>query len=78
MLMERKLAVAAMLVLAAVTFAYSNHFRNEFQFDDVHSITENVFIRDLSNLPRFFTDTTTSSALPDNIDYRGSQSPVLG
>ena len=70
MLMERKLAVAAMLVLAAVTFAYSNHFRNEFHFDDGHSITENVFIRDLSNLPRFFTDTTTSSALPGNRSWR--------
>ncbi len=62
--------LAGALLLCAVTLTYSNHFRNAFHFDDFHSITDNVFVRDLDNLPRFFTDATTASALPANRAWR--------
>jgi hypothetical protein len=33
-----------------------NHFQNGFHFDDVHTITENPFIRDVRNIRRFFVN----------------------
>jgi tetratricopeptide (TPR) repeat protein len=57
-------------MLLVVLAAYANHFHNEFHFDDFHSITGNVFLQDLRNIPRFFTDPATSSTLPDHAVYR--------
>jgi tetratricopeptide (TPR) repeat protein len=48
----------ALVVLAA----YANHFQNGFHFDDPHTVVANVYIRDLGNIPRFFTDATMFSA----------------
>jgi tetratricopeptide (TPR) repeat protein len=62
--------VAALSVLLAVTLTYTNHFHNAFQFDDFHSITDNVFIRDLANVPKFFTDARTSSVYPTHQAWR--------
>ena len=45
------LAVAALLLVA-----YSNHFRNGFHFDDSHSIQDNVYVRELKHIPRYFLD----------------------
>ena len=59
-------AVAALFVLAT----YANHFHNAFHFDDSHTIENNVYIRDIANIPRFFTSTTTFSSLPANQSYR--------
>ncbi len=53
--------------------AYSNHFGNGFHFDDFHTVVNNPAIRDLHNLPRFFTDPATTSVLPANRVWR----PVL-
>ena len=53
-----------------VLAAYANHFQNEFHFDDYHAITSNPFIRDLSNIPRFFSDVTLSSSDPSGYMYR--------
>ena len=61
---------AALPVLLAVTLTYSNHFHNSFQFDDFHSINDNVFVRSLSNVPRFFVDATTSSVYPTHQSWR--------
>jgi tetratricopeptide (TPR) repeat protein len=61
-------AVAGILLL--VFFAYANHFQNSFHFDDSHSIQDNPWIRDLRNIPRFFTDGNTFSTLPTNRSYR--------
>ena len=58
------------LLLFAVTLTYSNHFHNDFHFDDDYRITQNVYIRDLHNLPRFFTDATTSATLPQLYTWR--------
>jgi tetratricopeptide (TPR) repeat protein len=67
---RRSFFVALAVLLGAVYLAYANHFENAFHFDDFHSITDNIYIRDLHNLPRFFTDASTSSALPANRTWR--------
>jgi tetratricopeptide (TPR) repeat protein len=59
--------VGAVLLFAA---AYSNSLRNAFHFDDSHVIVQNIFIRDVGNIPRFFTDANTFSSLPQNATYR--------
>jgi len=63
-------AVAAIALLAAVCAAYSNHFSNPFELDDMHTIVKNEAIRDLRNVSRFFTDSSTFSTLPANQAYR--------
>jgi tetratricopeptide (TPR) repeat protein len=67
---SKALPFVAAAVLALVGAAYANHFSNGFHFDDAHSIVGNPFIRDLRNVPRFFTDATTFSSLPANQAYR--------
>lgn len=70
--MNRKviLALLGVLVFAAILGTYSNHFSNEFHFDDAHTITDNGFIRDLKNIPLFFKDCSTSSSMPSHQGYR--------
>ncbi|MFN4233657.1 MAG: tetratricopeptide repeat protein [Bacteroidia bacterium] len=58
------------IVLIFTAITYSNHFNNGFHFDDSHAVESNVYIRDLSNIPRFFKDGTTFSSLPANQSYR--------
>jgi tetratricopeptide (TPR) repeat protein len=67
---RRSFALAAAAVLGAVTLAYSNHFENSFFLDDFHTVQDNVYIRYLGNIPRFFTDSTTFSAVPENRSWR--------
>src|SRR6476620_3287145 len=62
--------IAAVLLAAILLAAYSNHFQNSFHFDDAHTIENNAAIRELRNIPRFFVDATTFSALPSNQSYR--------
>jgi tetratricopeptide (TPR) repeat protein len=62
--------LAGITVLLGVSFAYSNHFHNGFQFDDHHSITNNVAIRSLSNFATFFADVKTSSVFPTHESWR--------
>src|ERR1022692_4693995 len=47
-----------------VLAAYANHFQNKFHFDDSPTIVENRFVRDLRNVPGFFTDATRFSVNP--------------
>jgi protein O-mannosyl-transferase len=54
----------------AVFIAYANHFHNTFHFDDAHTIENNVYIRDLHNIPLFFKDGSTFSSLPTNQSWR--------
>lgn len=59
--------------LAAVALflgAYSNSLHNGFHFDDQSVIVDNLFIRDLANIPHFFTDARTFSSFPLNAVYR--------
>jgi tetratricopeptide (TPR) repeat protein len=57
-------------IAALATIVYSNHFGNEFHFDDYHTIVQNPYIRNIHNLPRFFADNESSSVLPANRAWR--------
>lgn len=63
-------AAACALAVAVVALTYSNSLNNAFQFDDAHVVEENLFIRNLSNIPRYFTDASTFSSLTANATYR--------
>jgi tetratricopeptide (TPR) repeat protein len=65
------------LLLVAILAAYANHFHNGFHYDDGHTIVNNASIRELGNIPRFFRDATTFSALPSNQSYRPLVSTLL-
>src|SRR5688572_13348375 len=67
---RRRFSLAVAGALAVFAAAYSNSLRNAFHFDDVHVVETNLFIRDLANVPRFFTDATTFTSLPQNAVYR--------
>ncbi len=60
-------ALAALILLVG---AYANFFKNAFHFDDGHVLENNVFIRNIGNIPRFFVDARTFSSLPANSTYR--------
>jgi Flp pilus assembly protein TadD len=65
----------AFLWLAAVAAggvfaAYANHFHNSFHFDDGHVIQNNAYLRDLRNIPGFFTGASKFSSWPTLSDYR--------
>src|SRR5262249_44965198 len=66
-----RLASTALFVVLMA--AYANHFRNGFHFDDSHAIVENIYLRDVRYIPRYFIDATTFSVLPLNQTYR----PIL-
>lgn len=53
-----------------IFFTYSNHFNNDFHFDDSHVVQNNLYIRNLANIPHFFTDARLISSLPQNQQYR--------
>lgn len=59
-----------LLLALIVTITYANHFSNSFHFDDSHTIQNNLFIKDIRNIPLFFKDGTTFSSLPTNQSYR--------
>ncbi len=69
--MHRKYtALLVFALLVSVTLTYVNHFHNPFEFDDHNQITDNIFIRDIKNIPLFFKDAKTASALPSHQTYR--------
>ncbi len=57
-------------ILLAVFASYSNHFDNEFHFDDSHTVVKNPYMRDIHNVPLFFADAATFSVQPLNRSYR--------
>src|SRR5436190_24367490 len=61
---------SCLALLLFIILTYSNHFHNSFHFDDSHTIQNNIFIRDLKSIPKFFTDATTFSSNPSNQSYR--------
>ncbi|HMH16477.1 MAG TPA: tetratricopeptide repeat protein [Edaphobacter sp.] len=56
--------------MVTISVTYANSFQNGFHFDDFHTIVDNPSIRELRNIPHFFTDATTFSVLPANRTYR--------
>ncbi len=61
------------IALLVLILTYSNHFQNQFHFDDSHALENNVYVRDIRSIPLFFKDATTHTSLPTNQTYR----PVL-
>ena len=66
----RQIAILAAALLLMAVAAYSNSLHNSFHFDDSHTIVNNIYIRNIANIPLFFKDSTTFSSLPSNQSYR--------
>ena len=66
----RAYPAACALAIGLLAGAYANHFHGAFHLDDFHTIVNNLFIRDVANIPRLFVDPRTFSALPANQSYR--------
>src|ERR1035437_1392340 len=67
---KRSLIFISLFLLLGLILVYSNHFYNSFHFDDSHTITNNIYIQNLKNIPLFFKNGTTFSSLPSNQSYR--------
>jgi protein O-mannosyl-transferase len=63
-----RVALPALCLLTLL--AHGNGLRNGFTWDDYHLIVTNGSLRDLRNLPRFFTEPATATARPDSKLYR--------
>jgi Flp pilus assembly protein TadD len=70
-------SVAAGILAAILLAAYSNHFQNSFHFDDAHTIVNNAAIREIRNIPFFFSDARSFSSLPSNQSYRPLVSTLM-
>jgi protein O-mannosyl-transferase len=70
---QKTFIICAAFAFIAVFAAYANHFHNGFHFDDWHAVVNNVYIRDLHNIPLFFKDARTATPLPANQTWR----PIL-
>ncbi len=67
-------ALAAVVAVTALAFA--NALGNGFVYDDRFVLVDNQAIRDLSNLPRFFSDPATGASIPSQIFYRPVRTTV--
>lgn len=76
-LQRTRLIGASVVLLLLILAAYSNHWHNSFHFDDYHTIENNAYIRSLTNIPSFFTNTETFSSLPGHGSYRPMVSLTL-
>jgi len=72
-----KILVAGLIAFAALLFAYSNHWNNDFHFDDAHTVQNNIYIQSIHNIPLFFQDCKTFSSIPSHGSYRPLVSTTL-
>ena len=56
-----KHALALLLIAGVTILVYGNSLSNSFHFDDEHSLVGNPYIRNLSNIPDFFSSPTMFS-----------------
>ena len=70
-------ALAAAAAIAIVVGAYWNSLDNALHFDDAHVVENNLYIRSLNNVPRFFRDATTFSSIRSHASYRPLVSATL-
>jgi Flp pilus assembly protein TadD len=70
---QKPFLICVALAFLAVCAAYANHFHNSFHFDDSHAVVNNIYVRDLHNIPLFFEDARTASSLLTNQTWR----PIL-
>jgi len=67
---NRYVLILAFLAFVLLIAAYSNHFHNGFHFDDMHAVVNNLYIRDIHNIPAFFVDPRMYSADPSHWGLR--------
>lgn len=67
---RRNLLAIALLLMIAMIGAYANHFDNTFHFDDSHTVVDNLAIRDLGNIPQYFSDPSMFSSDPPHYGLR--------
>ncbi|MFQ5454852.1 MAG: tetratricopeptide repeat protein [Nitrospirota bacterium] len=73
-LSTKHLLIVSILIISVSIIIYRNSLNNTFHYDDFHSITDNRYIKDMSNIPLFFISTHYfSSAESRGRHYR----PVL-
>ncbi len=72
-----KILLFSGLLLAAIFATYSNHWHNDFHFDDAHTVQNNVYIQNVKNIPLFFKDPKTFSSIPSHCSYRPLVSTTL-
>ena len=58
------------ILFLMLCLAYSNHFTNGFQFDDIFSIVNNSYIHDIKNISLFFTDVRCFGTNMNDLGYR--------
>ena len=67
----------SLLLVLNLLIVYSNHFRNDFQFDDINAIPHNPAIRRPGTMVRAFVDPTLFSAAPEQRTYRPATTASL-
>src|SRR5208283_670144 len=60
----------AVELLLAILISYSPFFSSELHKSEYSTVRDNASIRTLTNLPRFFVDSSTSSTIPSGYSYR--------
>ena len=66
---NKNILIIAIAGLAILIAAYANHFDNGFHFDDSHAVVNNVFIRNIKNIPTFLSTQKCSAPIPRIGDY---------
>ncbi|AUC14579.1 hypothetical protein BTO06_05255 [Tenacibaculum sp. SZ-18] len=67
---KRNFLILSVILFVGLLLTYSNHFKNGFHFDDSHAIVNNVNIRNIQNIPKFFVDTKMVSSSKDHWGLR--------
>ncbi len=67
---KRNILILSLILFVGLLLTYSNHFKNGFHFDDSHTIVDNVNIRNIKNIPKFFVDTKMVSSSKDHWGLR--------
>jgi len=67
---DKNILFLGLILLVVLVAAYANHFNNGFHFDDSHTVVENVYIRDIKNIPAFYTNPKMFSSDPEHWGLR--------
>lgn len=67
---NKHIIILGLVLLAVLVAAYANHFHNGFHFDDSHAVVDNVHIRNIKNIPAYFSDPKMFSADPTHWGLR--------
>ena len=59
---KRNIILSVLLIIILGLAVYGNSLSGEFIWDDTHLVEDNVYIRDWSNLPKYFTESIGAGA----------------